>query len=100
MPREVDWNERYALGDVPWDKGDAAPPLRDWLQEHRVEGRVLVRVLIDKTGVVRKVEVESSSPLFDDAAVEAVRQWTFRPAVESGEPVAAWIRIPIVFRMK
>jgi SAM-dependent methyltransferase len=42
MPTEVDWNERYALGDVPWDKGEAAPPLRGWLREHRVEGHVLV----------------------------------------------------------
>ncbi len=38
----VDWNERYAEGNVPWDKGEAAPPLRDWLAVNRFEGRVLV----------------------------------------------------------
>ncbi|HUF61399.1 MAG TPA: methyltransferase domain-containing protein [Verrucomicrobiales bacterium] len=42
MTTRAEWNERYAEGDVPWDKGEAAPPLREWLAENRFEGKVLV----------------------------------------------------------
>jgi methyl halide transferase len=39
----MDWNERYDLGDTPWDKGAAAPPLLEWMQKRGpLEGEVLV----------------------------------------------------------
>lgn len=37
-----DWNEAYIAGDTPWDKGYASPPLRDFLENHPISGRVLV----------------------------------------------------------
>lgn len=38
----TDWEARYQADDTPWDKGEAAPPLREFLQRQRVQGRVLV----------------------------------------------------------
>lgn len=38
----VDWDERYRLGDTPWEKGRAHPALADWLKSHELTGRVLV----------------------------------------------------------
>ena len=32
------WDQAYAEGDTPWDKGRAAPPLREFLRHHRVPG--------------------------------------------------------------
>jgi methyl halide transferase len=40
MPK--DWNKAYAEDNTPWDKGQASPPLRAFLQTHRIKGRVLV----------------------------------------------------------
>ena len=37
-----DWNAAYEKGDMPWDKGEAAPPLRSFLMRTPIEGRVLV----------------------------------------------------------
>ena len=37
-----DWNAAYEQGDMPWDKGEAAPPLRSFLRCTPIEGRVLV----------------------------------------------------------
>ncbi|MCH8476167.1 MAG: TPMT family class I SAM-dependent methyltransferase [Opitutales bacterium] len=37
-----DWNKAYAEEDTPWDKGYAAPPLMEFLERQRVNGRVLV----------------------------------------------------------
>jgi SAM-dependent methyltransferase len=39
---EVDWENRYQIRDTPWDKGEAAPPLVDFLKEHKIQGRILV----------------------------------------------------------
>lgn len=40
MPR--DWNKAYEEGDTPWDKGYASPPLAEFLNRRRIEGRALV----------------------------------------------------------
>jgi protein TonB len=75
------------------------PAYPDVARQAGMEGEVIVRVLVGSDGTVRKVEVQRSSALFDEAAVSAVRQWTFRPAIWMDKPVAVWVRIPIVFRM-
>jgi SAM-dependent methyltransferase len=38
----MDWEQRYQSGDMPWEKGEAAPPLVDWLSRNKIEGRILV----------------------------------------------------------
>jgi len=37
-----DWEIRYQSGDTPWEKGEAAPPLIEWLAHRELDGRVLV----------------------------------------------------------
>ena len=39
---DVDWNERYRVGDTPWEKGRAHPALVRWVEEHKITGRILV----------------------------------------------------------
>ncbi|MEM7146090.1 MAG: methyltransferase domain-containing protein [Verrucomicrobiota bacterium] len=39
---EVDWDGAYVAGEIPWDKGEAAPPLVAHLEGNEVGGRVLV----------------------------------------------------------
>lgn len=38
----MDWNDRYLENDTPWDKGEAAPPLLEYLKKNRIEGSVLI----------------------------------------------------------
>jgi SAM-dependent methyltransferase len=38
----LDWNAAYAKGDTPWDKGEAAPPLVEFLGTQKIAGKVLV----------------------------------------------------------
>ncbi|MFP4157197.1 MAG: methyltransferase domain-containing protein [Opitutales bacterium] len=40
MPR--DWNQAYQNGDTPWDKGEPAPPLVEFLGRRKLVGQVLV----------------------------------------------------------
>jgi TonB family protein len=61
-------------------------------------GRVLLRVLVGPTGAVEDVQVvRSLTQALDQVAAEAMRGWTFTPPTASGQPVRAWIRIPVVF---
>lgn len=38
----VDWEEKYQQNDTPWDKGEAAPPLVEYLQSNTLQGDILV----------------------------------------------------------
>jgi protein TonB len=77
----------------------AYPPLAKRLN---MEGSVIVRVLVDTAGRPAQVELERSSgaSILDQAALKAVRQWSFVPARQGGEAVAAWVNVPIRFHLE
>lgn len=80
------------------------PPPRYPLSARRngEEGTVLLRVLVTPEGRPGKVELErsSGSAVLDGAALEAVEHWRFVPARRGSEPVEAWVRVPLVFRLE
>jgi len=67
-----------------------------------IEGVVTLRVTIGVEGFVSAVEVVNSSGhrILDTAALDAVRQWQFRPAHRDGQPVVWTARLPIRFRLQ
>jgi protein TonB len=66
-----------------------------------IQGRVTVEVTVDIQGKpIQTKVVKSSSDVFNDAAVEAVMKYTFKPAMQSTGPVTAKVYIPIDFRLK
>lgn len=73
------------------------------LQSRRLkeEGRVLLKVLVSAQGMALTVQVEQGSghARLDEAAMEAVRQWRFVPAMRGTETVEGWVVVPILFRL-
>ncbi len=66
-----------------------------------LEGRVVVRVLVGKDGKPRKCVIEQSdNEIFNQAAIDAIMQSVFTPAIQNGEPIAVWVSIPIDFKLK
>jgi protein TonB len=65
----------------------------------KVEGDVLVEILIDATGRVVRARVLQSIPQLDAAAIQTVYQWQFSPAVKQGRPVATIAHAPVRFRI-
>ena len=65
------------------------PPYPAWARARRLQGVVTLRVEVGADGAVRTVEVErvEGDPRFADVARDAVRAWTFEPAVRDGRPV-------------
>lgn len=65
-------------------------------------GSVTVLALVDKDGNVQKVRVGKPSGAnvgFDEAAMDAVAKYHFRPAIQNGRPVAVWISQRIDFKL-
>jgi TonB family protein len=68
-----------------------APPQYPLIaQNAKIEGTVFLRVLVNPSGRVQAVIISSSAnPLLNDAAIEAVRQWEFRPVTGASGPIPA-----------
>ncbi|MBI4616586.1 MAG: energy transducer TonB [Planctomycetes bacterium] len=66
------------------------------------EGTVLLEVVVTVSGEVRRARVlESSGHLvLDEAALQAVVSWRFRPATSDGVPFESKVEIPVVFRLE
>ena len=66
------------------------------------EGRVLLRVHVEPTGLPSKVEIRASSgsERLDLAALEAVKRWKFVPARQGDKAVPAFVVIPISFNLR
>lgn len=68
----------------------------------REEGRVLLRVHVNAGGQPAQVDLHQSSGFsrLDDRALETVKRWKFVPARRGGDPVEAWVIVPIQFSLK
>ncbi len=66
-----------------------------------LEGRVSLKVRVLYDGSIGQIEILQSSGRedFDQAAIECVRQWKFKPAMQSGIRVGMTVSIPITFEI-
>lgn len=66
-----------------------------------VKPTIVCRILIDERGVVKDAKVFRSRldlATFEDAAIEAVKKYTFKPARHAGQAVPVWINWPVTFQ--
>ncbi len=64
----------------------------------RIGGLVILRVLVSETGQPIEIEVvRAATAGLTEAAVAAVKKWTFAPARKGDTPVRAWTTVPIPF---
>ncbi len=70
-------------------------------KRRREEGEVRVAVTVGPDGRPLRVSLAKSSghPLLDQAAVDAVRTWTFEPARASGVAVTSEVVVPVRFSL-
>ncbi len=65
--------------------------------EKGIFGQVLLRILVTETGEVESAEVVSGEEVLRQPALDAVKQWKFKPYVEDGKPIKVKTTIPINF---
>jgi periplasmic protein TonB len=72
------------------------PPLA---RQTRISGTVRLHAIIAKDGTIKQLEVISGHPLLVQAALDAVRQWRYRPTLLNGEPVEVDTTIDVIFSL-
>jgi protein TonB len=70
------------------------PPLA---RQARVQGQVVLRAMISREGTIENLQALSGHPMLVQAAVQAVRQWRYRPYVLNGEPVEVETQVTVNF---
>jgi len=65
----------------------------------RTEGTVRLRALIARDGTVTALELLSGHPILARAAMDAVKQWRYRPTLLSGEPVEVDTYVTVIFTL-
>jgi periplasmic protein TonB len=69
-------------------------------QVANAQGTVVIDALVDASGKVKSARVRNSIPLLDKAALDAVKQWEFTPALLNGRPVPANMTLTIKFSLR
>jgi protein TonB len=88
------------IDELPEAITKVAPAYPDEAREQGTEGMAIVQALVGRDGLVVDARVVQPSPPFDEAALAAVREWTFKPARSNGKPVAVWVAVPVKFTLR
>jgi periplasmic protein TonB len=77
------------------------PRYTEEARKNKIQGTVLVRVLIGSDGTVKRVVVVRPLPDgLDEQAIQAAYQLRFKPAMKSGQPVSFWKPVAIEFNLR
>ncbi len=93
------FGEYVYVEELPEAITKVAPQYPDLAREASVDGTVMVQALVGKDGKVKDTRVVKSIPMLDAAAIAAVRQWVFKPALSNNKPVAVWVAVPVKFTL-
>jgi protein TonB len=64
-----------------------------------IEGTVVLQATISKSGTIENLRVVSGPQLLQQAALDAVRQWDYRPYLLNGEPIEVETTVNVVFKL-
>jgi protein TonB len=92
----------YAVVEIkPQLKKTVTPKYPELARKAGIEGMVYVLAIVGPDGKVKSATVaKSDNPIFNDAAVEAVMQFEFSPAIQQDKPVACKVIVPVRFTLR
>lgn len=79
--------------------GGVMPVYPPEAKKKKVQGTVVLDATIDKDGHVQDLRVVSGPDLLRDSATTAVKQWTYKPYLLNGEPVAVTTTIHVIYSL-
>jgi protein TonB len=95
---QIDVFDLSQLDKPPTPTMQIQPAYPAEMQRQKIEGTVVLVLVLDEKGRVKEVKVERSShPAFERSALDAARQWMFEPAMKDGKAVRARTRQPLRF---
>ena len=66
-------------------------------RNQKIQGEVVVKILISETGDVESAEIVSGDPILAKSAMDAVKKWKFKPFIKNGKPVKVSTKLPMDF---
>jgi protein TonB len=72
------------------------PPLA---RQARIQGQVVLQAEISREGTIQNLQLISGHPMLAPAAIEAVKQWRYKPYLLNGEPVAVETQVVVNFSL-
>jgi protein TonB len=73
------------------------PPMA---KEAEIEGKVIVRVQVDKSGkYVKHIVIKDPHPILTKAVTDKINMLTFTPGIQAGKPIKVWVTIPFDFKL-
>ncbi len=94
MPSE---GEFVYYEDEPTPVTRVEPAYPEFAREAQIQGKVTLHVLVGKDGRVKNVKVIKGVTGLNEAAVDAIKKWVFKPALSNNKPVAVWVEVPMDF---
>ena len=76
------------------------PEYPEAAKKAHIQGQVVLRAIIGKDGDVEKLQIISGHPQLVPAAIDAVKQWKYRPYLQEGKPVEVETEIDVNFTLK
>jgi protein TonB len=92
--------EEYLVSEMPVVLSEVRPIYPKEAKEKKIEGAVVLAILIDEQGLVRQVSVIEGPEVFKTGALEAMKKFRFKPAKVDGRPVAVRIRYSLNFKLE
>jgi len=68
-------------------------------KQARIQGTVVLRAVINREGAIQDLQVISGHPLLVQAAINAVRQWRYRPYYLNDQPVEVETQVMVNFSL-
>jgi protein TonB len=84
----------WAEGNLIYRMQPSYPPLA---RQARIQGTVELRAIVSKAGTIENLVVVHGHPMLSAAAIEAVRQWRYRPYLLNNEPIEVETEITVNF---
>ena len=84
----------WAEGNVIYRVQPMYPPLA---RQARIQGTVILRAIVSKSGTIENLTVVTGHPMLVKSALDAVRQWRYRPYLLNDEPIEIDTEITVNF---
>ncbi len=90
------------LDQAPKIIKQALPEYPKEARRKSIEGRVIIRLILDKQGIPNECVIYKSNPpeIFDQAALEAARKMRFSPGMKKGKAVRVQVLLPFDFKLR
>jgi protein TonB len=95
-PQRVRVSQGVSQGLLVRKVQPAYPPLA---RQARIQGQVVLQAVISKTGSIEGLRLVSGHPMLAPAALEAVKEWKYKPYYLNGEPVEVETQITVIFSL-